>query len=67
MSNQINMYERTKANSGNLKRYKECVELLGINRATVRKMALECGALHEKSKTLVYIDYPLLEEYIRGH
>ncbi len=67
MSNQINMYERTKANAGNLKRYKELEGLLGIKRATIRKMALECGALHEKSKTLVYIDYPILEEYIKGH
>ena len=67
MSNQINMYERTKANSGNLKRYKELEELLGIKRATIRKFALECGALHEKSKTLVYVDYPLLQEYLMGH
>ena len=67
MSEQINMYERTRANSGNLKRYKELEELLGIKRATIRKIALECGALHEKSKTLVYIDYPRIQEYLRGH
>ncbi|RKM56876.1 hypothetical protein D6855_14525 [Butyrivibrio sp. CB08] len=67
MSNQLEMVKRTRGNTKRLYTYEEISHLIAGDKRTIRKMAEACGAYHYINRATVYIDYPILEEFILSH
>ena len=65
MSNDIASVRDTKAKVTRLMRLKEASEYFHVGKATMRKLAMACGAYYPYSKTLVFVEPKLVEEYLR--
>ena len=65
MGNDIATVKETKAKATRLMRLKEASEYFKVGRATMKKLAEACGAYYPHSKTLVFVDSELVEEYLR--
>ncbi|WP_022763307.1 DUF6462 family protein [Butyrivibrio sp. AD3002] len=66
MGKDIATVRETKAKTTRLMKLNAASEMYDVDKRTLRKWAIACGAYYPTSKQTVYVDPELIDEYIRS-
>ena len=66
MGNDIATVQKTKAKATKLLRISDAADMFRVDKRTIRKIAMACGAYHPMNRAIVFIDTELVEEFIRS-